>query len=286
LAEEDQPQPQSDAPLFAGFWKRLAAALIDGAFLLLLFTFVIGLLDEVTSGPTVKIGVGLLLALAYLIGFHLLKMQATPGKLAMKIKVVHPDGGRANFDRIALRALASLLSAGALMLGFTMMALNPRHRALHDIVGRTVVVRANATPQDLAGGGDTTPDDRGSVVLQVIAGLGLGILLLVFSPSFYDREKRAEIAAALATIEPTKAEVAKALRESRPAEVGAVKPTSKFIKRIFVTRDGEILVLLDEERFDESVIRLTPEQQPDKSVKWSCSSVEIRKLFLPPDCRD
>lgn len=284
MAEEDQPQ--SDAPLYAGFWKRLAAALIDGAILLLLFTFVIGYLDEVTSGPTVKIGVGGLLALAYFIGFHLLKMQATPGKLAMRIKVAHPEGGRADFDRIALRALASFVSAGALMLGFTMMALNARHRALHDIIGRTVVVKASATPQEMVGGGDVVPDDRGSIILQVIAGLGVGILLLVFSPSFYDREKRTEIAAALATIEPTKLEVAKALREGRPPEVGAVKPTSKFVKRIFVTRDGEILVLLDDERFDAAVIRLTPEQQASKAVRWGCSSVEIRKLFLPPDCRD
>jgi uncharacterized RDD family membrane protein YckC len=277
---------QSDAPLYAGFWRRLAAALLDGAILFSLFWLTIDLLDSVTSGASVKLGVALLLILVYFIGFHLLKRQATPGKLAFGIKISAPDGGRVDFDRVALRSLAACASAAALMLGFTVMALNARHRALHDFIARTVVVRSSATPEDLSGGGDATRDDRVSALFQMLAGLGLGALLLVFVPNLFDREKRNELGVVLQSVEPVQADVVAALREGRALPVGAVKPASKVVKRVYVTRDGEILIRLQDDQFDGAVIRLTPEQQTGKPVKWSCSSDDIRKVFLPANCRD
>jgi uncharacterized RDD family membrane protein YckC len=281
----EEAATQSDTPLYAGFWRRLAAALLDGAILLALFWLAIDILDAVTSGVSVKIGVSLLLILAYFIGFHLLKRQATPGKLAFRIKLAASEGGRVGFDRVALRALAACVSAAALMLGFAVIALNGRRRALHDFIARTVVVRSNATPEELAGGGDEMPQNRMSTVLQVVAGLGLGAILLYFVPSFFDREKRAALSVALQSVEPVQADVVNALREGRALPVGAVKPASKFVARIFVTRDGEILMRLDEENFDSAVIRLTPEQQTGKPVRWSCYSDEIRKAYLPANCR-
>lgn len=282
----EEAATQSDAPLYAGFWRRLAAALLDGAILLALFSLAIDLLDSVTSGASVKIGLGLLLILVYFTGFHLLKRQATPGKLACRIKLAAPEGGRVDVERVILRTLAACASAAALMLGFTMMALNARRRALHDIIARTVVVRANATREDLAGGGDAAPENRSSTVLQVLAGLGLGVILLLFVPSFFDREKRTELSAVLQSVEPVQADVVKAMREGRALPVGTVKPTSKYAKRIFVTREGEILIRLDDDRFEGAVIRLTPEQQTGKPVRWSCFSDEIRKAHLPANCRD
>ncbi|MGZ5032584.1 MAG: RDD family protein [Usitatibacter sp.] len=276
----------SDAPLYAGFWRRLAAALLDGAIILALFWLAIDHLEAVTSGTSVKVGIGVLLILVYFTGFHLLKQQATPGKLALKIKLAAPDGARVGLERVVLRALAACVSAASLMLGFALIALNGKRRALHDFIAHTVVVRSNATGEDLAGGGDVMVVDRMSTILQVAAGLGLGALLIYFVPSFFDREKRTELAVVMQSVEPVQADVVNALREGRALPVGAVKPTSKYVARIYVTRDGEILIRLDDERYDGAVIRLTPEQQTGKPVRWSCYSDEIRKAYLPASCRD
>lgn len=282
----EEAATQSDAPLYAGFWRRLAAALLDGAILLAVYSLAMSLLDAVTSGASVKIGVGLLLILVYFTGFHLLTRQATPGKLAFRIKLAAPEGGRVDIERVVLRTLVACASAAALMLGFAMMALNARRRALHDIIARTVVVRSNATREELAGGGDAVPENRTSTVLQVLAGVGLGVILLTFVPSFFDREKRTELAGVLQSVEPIQADIVSALREGRALPVGAVKPTSRYVKRIFVTRGGEILIRLNDDRFDGAVVSLSPEQQAGKPVRWSCFSEEIRKIHLPANCRD
>lgn len=279
--------PLSDAPLYAGFWRRLTAALLDGAILALLVTLVIGMLSSVTSGRTVTLGVALLLALVYFIGFHLAARQATPGKLALGIKLAAPGGGRANFERVTLRALAACVSAAALMLGFTMMALNGKRRALHDFVARTVVVRSSATPEEFAVNDDATPDARPAAVLQVAAGLGLGAVMLFLLPVYLNREKRAELASVVESVAPIKAEVEKALREGRPPPIGAAKPTSSLVRRIFVSRQGEIFIRLDEDRYDGGVIRLSPSDDISRGIKWTCSpEEELRRAYLPANCRD
>ena len=279
--------PLSDAPLYAGFWKRLAAALLDGAILALLFTQVMSLLGSVTTGRSVSLGVGLALALIYFIGFHLAKKQATPGKLAFGIRLAGPEGGRVNLERVTLRALAACVSAGALMLGFTVMALNGKRRALHDIVARTVVVRSSATPEDFAIDSDAMPEGIAVVALQVATGLALGLGVLLLLPVYLDREKRAEVATVVESVAPLKAEVARALREGRPPPIGAAKATSSFVRRIFVSRQGEIFIRLDEDRFDGGVIKLSPSDEASRGIRWTCSAEEdLRRAYLPPSCRD
>jgi uncharacterized RDD family membrane protein YckC len=277
----------SEIPLYAGFWRRLAAALVDGAILALLFWLTIGLLSSVTTGHSVRLGVGFALALVYFIGFHLARRQATPGKLALGIKIAGPQGNRVSFDRVALRALASCVSAGALMQGFTMMALNGKRRALHDIVARTVVVRSSATPEEFAVNDDAIP--AGGIVagLQVATGIAMGLVLLLLLPVYLDRDKRAVVGGVVESVAPIKAEVERALREGRPPPIGAAKPVSNFAKRIFVSRQGEIFIRLVDEGFDGGVIKLTPSDEGSRGIKWTCSAEdELRKAYLPASCRD
>jgi hypothetical protein len=235
----------------------------------------------------VKVGVALLLALVYFIGFHLAKRQATPGKLALGIKLVGPQGSRVGLERITLRALTACVSAAALMLGFTMMALNGKRRALHDVVARTVVVRSSATPEEFAIDDDATRDSGAAIGLQVAAGLVLGLILLMLLPVYLDREKRAEVSVVVDSVAPIKAEVEKALREGRPPPIGAAKPTSNLAKRIFVSRQGEIFIRLDDDRFDSGVVKLTPSEAGPRGITWTCSAEDdLRKAYLPPSCRD
>lgn len=66
-------------------------------------------------------------------------LQATPGKLLMRIIVVDASGYRPGFPRAALRSAAKYVSCGVFLLGFVMASFTERKQALHDFVARTVV---------------------------------------------------------------------------------------------------------------------------------------------------
>jgi uncharacterized RDD family membrane protein YckC len=68
------------------------------------------------------------------------KCGATPGKMALKIKVVAADGGRVSYWRAAGRYFARLLSAVTLMIGYVMAAFDTQKRVLHDRICKTRVI--------------------------------------------------------------------------------------------------------------------------------------------------
>ena len=147
--------------VYAGFWKRLAAVVID--------SFVVGIIGGIVQmllmGMFFGVGVGLggdpaslfasggsiaLLALVYLIPlglqavyfamFHAGGSQATLGKMAVGIKVTDDDGRRISFARGIGRYFATIPSALILFIGYVMAAFTDRKRALHDMLAGTLVV--------------------------------------------------------------------------------------------------------------------------------------------------
>ena len=142
------------APVYAGFWRRVIAATVDGAVLLA------GLLG---LGYALGAPVGLLLqdrwdanllsgllGLAYGAGFESSGLQATPGKLLIGIKVTDLRGERIGFGRALVRNLAQFASAAFLMLGYVMAAFTLRRQCLHDKIAGTLVVRRELAPQQIA----------------------------------------------------------------------------------------------------------------------------------------
>jgi uncharacterized RDD family membrane protein YckC len=85
----------------------------------------------------------------YFILLEGLMLGQTPGKIAMRIRVVHLDGTplgwRSAFLRNILR-IADLLPF-FYGLGFVTMFLNPNSQRLGDLLGGTVVVQQNSVPQ-------------------------------------------------------------------------------------------------------------------------------------------
>ena len=67
-------------------------------------------------------------------------LMATPGKLAIGIKVVRTDGDKISFLRVFGRYWATLLSAILIGIGYLMAAFTARKQALHDMVCDTLVV--------------------------------------------------------------------------------------------------------------------------------------------------
>lgn len=144
--------------IYAGFWKRVAASLIDGLIVGViggvLGTLVGGLLGMALSvslgdylsggGPfflqiiTNLISIGA--TAAYYAGFHSARVQATPGKMAVGIKVVRSDGHPITLARGIGRYFATWISYLTLAIGFLMAAFTDRKRALHDMICDTLVV--------------------------------------------------------------------------------------------------------------------------------------------------
>ena len=146
----------------AGFWKRVAAYLIDAfalgivtqivqlVLMMLFFGMNMGTLssnpESMFSGTT---GILFILAVyiiplamgaAYYAAFHASSKQATLGKMAVGIKVVRTDGTRISMGRGVGRYFGFMLSSLIMGIGLLMAAFTERKQGLHDMICDTLVV--------------------------------------------------------------------------------------------------------------------------------------------------
>jgi uncharacterized RDD family membrane protein YckC len=82
----------------------------------------------------------LLLRSLYTAAFHAW-VGATPGKLALGLKLVAMNGGKPGLGRVLLRTLLETITLATLGIGFGVMMLGGDGRALHDLLAGTRVVR-------------------------------------------------------------------------------------------------------------------------------------------------
>jgi uncharacterized RDD family membrane protein YckC len=157
LREGVAPQAVVGRYQYAGFWIRVLASLIDSIILgvvnsIIQFMLLRPMLGvaEISSDPTAAIAaagalgvlglVGMALAACYE-GIFVAQMGATPGKMALGLKVVRPDGSRVDLGRAFGRYFAKLLSMLILGIGYIMIAFDSEKRGLHDMICDTRVVR-------------------------------------------------------------------------------------------------------------------------------------------------
>lgn len=137
----------------SGFWRRAAAAAADGvllAFSLYVILIVFGLVLDAFDPRDVSIWPGvvaigmLVFCLALIVGYHAVSesaaWQATPGKLAVGIKVTDLYGRRISFGRALGRFFGKCLSS-VFLAGFVAAAFTARKQALHDKIAGTLVLR-------------------------------------------------------------------------------------------------------------------------------------------------
>jgi len=186
--------------VYAGFWRRVAASIID-SFLISLVTLPVviplGLAAGVFGAAHEDTGwvaslllqvvvqcLSLLLTVTYFSCFHASRLMASPGKLAVGIKVVRSDGRRLTLGRSIGRGFAYYLSFLTLYIGALMVAFTQRKQGLHDLVCDTLVVDRWAftdSPERQRRGLDTV-----TIVILSLYGLlfllvlGLLALALVF----------------------------------------------------------------------------------------------------------
>jgi uncharacterized RDD family membrane protein YckC len=152
---------------YGGFWIRFVAAFIDGIILAVTSSAVQLLLlgsvyrpfanmrepmppDQALAAFGALMGT---LALSMLIGvaigasyegFFVSRVGATPGKMALGLKVVRPNGGPVSPGRAFGRYFAKWLSSMTLGIGYIIAGFDAEKRAMHDMIVDTRVVRADS----------------------------------------------------------------------------------------------------------------------------------------------
>jgi uncharacterized RDD family membrane protein YckC len=145
-------------PVYAGFWIRFLAYLIDSLLLAVVFcplSFIFGLIivaaeaDE-AAGPTTF--ANLLINLVSVVGTWLYSSwlesstwQGTVGKKLLGLKVTDLNGNRISFGKATGRHFGKILSGLILGIGFIMVAFTDKKQGLHDMLAGTLVVKDSAS---------------------------------------------------------------------------------------------------------------------------------------------
>jgi uncharacterized RDD family membrane protein YckC len=145
---------------YAGFWIRFVASLIDSVILgtattALEYALVPSMMTVTVTPPgansfeglgveLVRLGWALLVSTAVTVTYSTWFMGAlgaTPGLMALGLKVVRPDGSPIGYGRACARYFAAILSGIALGIGYLLIAFDPEKRALHDMICDTRVIK-------------------------------------------------------------------------------------------------------------------------------------------------
>ncbi len=160
--------------VYAGFWKRFAALLLDSIFLTLfmpvwfipyvLLFFPMQILENNSQGyefvsqnlnnqfndPLLVVKmtyfisglyfINILIGWIYSTVMESMPKQGTLGKLIVGIKVTDKLGRRISFARATGRYFAKFFSAAFLMIGYIMAAFTAKKQAFHDIVAETLIL--------------------------------------------------------------------------------------------------------------------------------------------------
>jgi uncharacterized RDD family membrane protein YckC len=156
----DQSAWGGSTRVYAGFWIRFLARIIDGVILNIAFGIVFSVPMFMILGPRMSAadpsnslaflafvpvlfaGV-VLVQLIYEVAFLVTK-GATPGKMVLGLRVVPADGGRISMGLAVGRYFAHFLSGMILSIGYIMAAFDDRKRALHDRICNTFVIRTKS----------------------------------------------------------------------------------------------------------------------------------------------
>lgn len=149
--------------LYAGFWKRFAAILIDVVILsisYLIISFILSIVivgivhvtdnslgSEVSIGSLLPVIFQLLSGLTtwlYFGCFEKSKYQATPGKMLLGIKVVNRSMQRIGFGRAVARYWLRLLCNLTLGIGYIIIGFTKYKQGIHDMIADTYIVNNRA----------------------------------------------------------------------------------------------------------------------------------------------
>jgi uncharacterized RDD family membrane protein YckC len=135
-------EEQTEMPLPAGFFRRLAAMVYDSllvaAILISTITLMVVLTNTPVAGPNV-IGLLLLESFAFFAYFWIFRGQ-TLGMLAWRLSIVTGSGYQMTFTQALLRYFGALLSFAAFGLGYLWIVIDAQKRGWPDLISDSRVL--------------------------------------------------------------------------------------------------------------------------------------------------
>ncbi|HEV7332918.1 MAG TPA: RDD family protein [Flavisolibacter sp.] len=122
--------------VYAGFWERVGAVLID-AIILMVPQFIITYFLPYGLSNVIS----LLITWLYSALMESGEGQATIGKRALGLKVTTASGERISFGQATGRHFGKIVSTIILFIGYLMMLWDDRKQTLHDKMADTLVVK-------------------------------------------------------------------------------------------------------------------------------------------------
>lgn len=141
----------SSGVVYGGFWVRVVAKLIDNLItgvaqtvIRLPIALLFGVLDSTGNGfASLALLINVVLSLAVPAAYSTWfvgRFGATPGKMALGLKVVRADGTSLSYGRAFARYVSEILSGLILLIGYIMAAFDAEKRTLHDHLCDTRVI--------------------------------------------------------------------------------------------------------------------------------------------------
>ena len=288
-AVEDFSAPTVGEPPYAGFWVRLAAAILDTvivgvALAILLFalrpllgTLYFGTGNARLANFLVEALVGWLYTALGESGLH----SATWGKRAFGLQVLGSDYlDRISFLRASVRFLGRYVSTLLLGIGYFMQPFNARKRALHDFLAGTVVVVRR-------------PYSRLLVGLMIALGfvLPLGIVAAIAIPAYQDYTVRAKISGVLRDVTPATVAIQGYLTRTgqapaslKEAGFNPQRPIPGMRSLDFDSNSGILTVTLDFPPVVGRTFMIVPVNIENDKITWGCEAGSLPPSQLPASC--
>jgi uncharacterized RDD family membrane protein YckC/type II secretory pathway pseudopilin PulG len=295
--------PASTSPIYAGFWKRAVAYLLDWIVLYALF-FVFALLfgtvlgqdlsGNVYSQPRPWVALQLVVPWLYYALMESSPKQATLGKMALGIRVVDLAGRRISFLRASARFFGQILSSMIFCIGYMMAGFTRRKQALHDMIAGCLVVNRSFAPDDAL----VVPPRRpmsGAVIALIVIALMIpiaGILAAIAIPAYQDYRVRARLAevanvgnAATRAVNDFYA----AHNNTLPDDIGATgfSDSGRYVDA--VTFDGANRMIALTTNFapieGKHLLYVASSASDAPRIVWRCTSDDIPERYLPKHCR-
>jgi uncharacterized RDD family membrane protein YckC len=285
--------------IYAGFWVRFLAALLDfflmGAAVLALLLVLAGMIvisgrDNIIHNQlamSIFFTIFICFAIVYYVFTSSSDECATLGKRWMNIKVLDIHGNKITPKHALGRLLARSLSYLSLYTGFLIQPFTTRKQALHDLLARTIVVRAN----------ENTKISIKATFLVLFIALMVPLLALFSTagiPAFKQYIQKIQLEKGIQLGEKATAAVTRYyLNNNRlPAvisEADRYLSTTTHVSAIDINPlNGELtLTFSDAERLGlrNKHLIYTATFDTVQHIIWKCHSNDIESQLLPASCR-
>jgi uncharacterized RDD family membrane protein YckC len=134
LIKKNPYKKLSKKQIYAGFWQRFLAGIIDSIILIVIEVILILI-------PIIGWILSLFVTWLYFAIQHSSTKQATFGMRALDIKITNENHGKIGFWRATGNFYLTVISALVFFIGFLMIAFTSKKQGFHNLISRTLCIK-------------------------------------------------------------------------------------------------------------------------------------------------